>query len=84
MIINMLVLDEAHHFVMDETSEVVIDLCEKLPRLLLLTATPVLGDIKVLHKLIKLLDSDNYKNITLKELKERVEKVILLENFLEV
>ena len=25
----MLVIDEAHHFVMDETSDVVIDLCGK-------------------------------------------------------
>jgi ATP-dependent helicase HepA len=63
--VGLLVVDEAHHLTADSAQfETLYDtICNKgsaIPRLLLLSATPVLGNERAFHKMLHLLDPTTY------------------------
>ena len=65
----------------NEFYELIKDITNSFSKILFLTATPALSNINILYNLLSILDPDNYDLISLNELKERVDKVILLEIF---
>lgn len=80
---NHIVIDEAHHlFTSDaeatsltkEDRNAIIALAESAKGLLLLTATPVLGNEEILWRLLKLLAPENYKNLSLPQFRVIAEK----------
>lgn len=71
-LVSMLVVDEAHHLVIEETPQVLIELAKISPRLLLLSATPPLGQPEVLLRLLKILDPDNYVDLGVEAFSNRV------------
>jgi len=80
--LQLLVVDEAHHFVQKEIPEKLYELSKCSPRLLLLSATPSLGDSQILLNLLRLLDFDNYQNVSVEQLSERVKKSQEIGKFL--
>ena len=70
----LLVIDEAHHLVITETPRYIERLANASPRLLLLSATPALGNSDVLFRLLKLIDPDRYKHLSESEFASKVEK----------
>ncbi|SAK87933.1 helicase SNF2 family protein [Caballeronia glebae] len=80
--ISMLVVDEAHHLVADEIPHELTRLASSSPRLLLLSATPPLGQPEVLLRLLKVLDPDNYGDVGLEEFSTRVREREALGIFL--
>jgi ATP-dependent helicase HepA len=71
--ISLLVVDEAHHLVSLDIPDVLQQLASSSPRLLLLSATPSLGQTDVLLRLLKLLDPDCYDGVNFESFAVRVE-----------
>jgi ATP-dependent helicase HepA len=76
--VELLVVDEAHHLTSDSAEatglyEVVRLRSATLPRLLLLSATPVLGNEGEFHKLLHLLDPVTYPLNDVAAFKERID-----------
>lgn len=70
--LSMLVVDEAHHLVAGETPHALSQLANASPRLLLLSATPPLGQPEVLLRLLRILDPDSYADVGLEAFANRV------------
>lgn len=71
---SILIVDEAHEYVRQAASESVYErlrrLCETVPALLLLTATPVQSDDQATLRLLHLLDPLNYPSTGLSRLRD--------------
>jgi ATP-dependent helicase HepA len=101
--VDLLVVDEAHHLTSDSAEAnalyaIVRQRSATIPRLLLLSATPVLGNEREFHKLLHLLDPATYPLNDIAAFKERIdnrqeiaeavaalvpENVLVLEPFLD-
>lgn len=72
--LSLIVLDEAHHLVAREIPLAIQRLVLSTARVLLLSATPSLGNADVLLRLLRLLDPDCYADVESKEFSEKIEK----------
>jgi ATP-dependent helicase HepA len=70
----LLVVDEAHHFVSNEIHQSLLSVAERATRLLLLSATPALGRSDVLLSLLRLLDPDCYRGVTIESFQLQVDR----------
>jgi ATP-dependent helicase HepA len=71
---GLIVVDEAHHLVGTEIHPDLNSAAERSPRLLLLSATPALGRSEVLLRLLRLLDPDCYRDVTLESFQLQVDR----------
>jgi ATP-dependent helicase HepA len=74
---DVLVIDEAHRVMLDSDhsdSALLSKLAHSTPRLLLLSATPVLADPNIFLKLLNLLDPDNYRLDEVDDFQNRMEE----------
>ena len=70
--ISLLVVDEAHHLVSLDIPDVLQQIASSSPRLLLLSAIPLLSQEEVLFRLLKLLDPDCYNDVDFESFNVRV------------
>jgi ATP-dependent helicase HepA len=71
---DLLVIDEAHHVVASQVPHALLKLAIRTPRLLLLSATPALGQTEVLLRLLRIIDPDGYSETTLDDFRDQVDK----------
>lgn len=72
--IELLVVDEAHNiFSSQGQNDVIAELCLNARRLLLLTATPVVGNEQIFLNMLKVLDSDVFNSMSIDTLREKVQ-----------
>lgn len=72
--VQLLVVDEAHALVSGSFSSKLTEFANASPRLMLLSATPSLGNPEILLNLLRLIDPDCYRDVTVAEFSERVAK----------
>lgn len=72
--LSLFVVDEAHNLVADNIKPKIQEVANTTPRLLLLSATPSLGDPQTLLKLLQLIDPDCYRDVTVEAFSQRVAK----------
>lgn len=71
---GMVVIDEAHHVVSGIAPPGLLEVASWAPRLLLLSATPALGQPEVLLRLLRIIDPDNYDAVTLESFQTQIDK----------
>jgi len=70
----LLVIDEAHHLVAADVPRELMALILRAPKLLLLSATPALGQADVLLRLLRVLDPEAYRTTTLEQFQWQIDQ----------
>ena len=87
---DLIIIDEAHHIVGEsekydkQTSNKIISMAKESEKLLLLSATPTVGDEDILLELLKILDPLVFENEPLEYFKEKISQQAKYGSFLRV
>ena len=71
---SLLVIDEAHHLVAADVPQEIMELLIRAPKLLLLSATPALGQANVLLRLLRVIDPEAYRETTLEQFQWQIDQ----------